>query len=139
MQPPAFLLALVSKSDHRKVESHDESCLAADDEEFDAEFANLKPCCRARVLAARQANQPSCCQKQLEKKPTVGLPGIIAIQALKCRGHSLTVSLLPPSLLSGRDLGVEPSPRVVERLVLLDHSYSGIPRAPATPPPRQLV
>ena len=98
VQPPAFLAALASGVEHCENETVEENCKATQCDELDVELANLKPCCRARVLAARQADKSTCCSQTSRVKTTARLPGIIAIHALKCHGHSLTVSLLPPSL-----------------------------------------
>lgn len=63
-------------------------------------LADLKPCCRQRVLTAQLAttcNRKSSCQP----KPTADvslLPGVIAMHAQRCQGNSLSLSLIPPSI-----------------------------------------
>jgi hypothetical protein len=62
------------------------------------DLAPLKPCCRARAIAARQA---SCCSKRpgiCETEAPAFVPGVLGIHALKCQGNSLSLSLLPPSV-----------------------------------------
>ncbi len=98
VRPPAFLVTQASNRACSRNEMSEKSCSTKQDKEVDTELAQLKPCCRARALAARKANQSSCCQQPSEAKKSVRLPGFIAIHALKCRGHSLSVSLLPPSI-----------------------------------------
>jgi hypothetical protein len=87
---PSYLLAQAADEAH----SHSDNCASPEHQQNDLAF--LKPCCRERVLAARQA---MCCEKRAdccEKRSVAG--GVLAIQALKCQGNSLALSLLPPSL-----------------------------------------
>jgi hypothetical protein len=51
------------------------------------DFADLKPCCRKRVLDARK--------KAKEQAVTTG---VMAIQMLKCQGLSFSLTSLPPSI-----------------------------------------
>jgi hypothetical protein len=53
----------------------------------DAELADLKPCCRKRILAARKA-----------AKEQAATSGVLAIQMLKCQGMSLSFAALPPTI-----------------------------------------
>jgi hypothetical protein len=85
----------------------------------DSQLADLKPCCRKRALAARQA--ASCsrdnanCDSESESDSQEYAPGILAINALKCQGNSLSLSLLPPSIPTdeiGTELPLLPGDKV---------------------------
>jgi hypothetical protein len=65
------------------------------------QLADVKPCCRQRILAAQAR---SCCDRnsenchQAEDVDRSFVPGVLAIHALKCQGLSLSLSLLPPTI-----------------------------------------
>ena len=85
------------------------------------DLSDVKPCCRARVLAARQA---SCCSEKSgcnELKEPILVPGVLAIQALKCQGNSLSLSLLPPSVPTD-EIGTE-LPLLPQETILLSESH----------------
>jgi hypothetical protein len=109
----------------------------------DSQLADLKPCCRKRALAARQA--ASCsrdnanCDSESESDSQEDAPGIIAINALKCQGNSLSLSLLPPSIPTdeiGTDLPLLPGEEVfvAENLFYLPPCFDAV-----VPPPEFAV
>lgn len=73
---PAFLLA----------EAETPTICSADDD-----LADLKPCCRKRILEARQ-----------QTKEQATTTGVLAIQMLKCQGLSLSFTGLPPTITPPR-------------------------------------
>ena len=107
---PDYLLAQISQE--------------ADTHEHD-ELENMKPCCRARALAARQAScctkKSGCCESKKNAEAPAFLPGLLAIHALKCQGHSLSLSLLPPSVPTD-NVGTE-LPLLPQESILLAESY----------------
>jgi hypothetical protein len=106
---PAFLLAEAETS---------ATCSA------DAELADLKPCCRKRILEARQ--------KAKEQTTTTG---VLAIQMLQCQGMSLSFTALPPTITPptvGPELLLLPTDSVVPSNSIL---YEPPTFAAAVPPP----
>jgi hypothetical protein len=92
--------------------------VAAEIDTDPAELAQVKPCCRQRVLTAKSA---SCCDRQSGSCPEArpqnppAIPGVLAIHALKCQGFSLSISLLPPSVPTdeiGTELPLVPGEQV---------------------------
>jgi hypothetical protein len=53
----------------------------------DAGLADLKPCCRKRILEARK-----------KTKEQAAAIGVLAIQMLRCQGMSLSFTALPPTI-----------------------------------------
>jgi hypothetical protein len=97
--------------------------VAGDIDADTADLAEVKPCCRQRVLAAKL---DSCgdrdeegCKKQPAALPPV-VPGVLAFHALKCQGLSLSISLLPPSVPTD-EIGTE-LPLVPGGTILLTES-----------------
>lgn len=137
--PPAFLVVLANEEKHEHDADRADCC---ENDELDAEeLAHLKPCCRARILAQRQAAQQchesdSCCDHLQHKSTQHSVPGVLAFQALKCQGLSLTVSLLPPCVPFADELALDTLGVSTGRLVLFDQSYVGASDAPDVPPPR---
>lgn len=88
------------------------------------DLKNVKPCCRARALAARQAsccsNKSGCCEHK-NTEPPATMPGLLAIHALKCQGNSLSLSLLPPSVPTD-EIGKE-LPLLPQQTILLAESH----------------
>lgn len=116
------------------------------------DLSRLKPCCRARVLASLETSgkktgratwDPSAESSAATRHRTEVAspnrstdPGIIALRALQCRGHWMSIGLLPPSIPAQRARFPEFCPAQCGRLVLLDQSYEGMRHAPDPPPPR---
>ena len=108
VQVPDYLVAQAAE----EVQSQSAKCSTETDD-----LAHLKPCCRARVLAAKNA---SCDSKQ-QTQAQAHMPGVLAIQALKCQGNSLSLSLLPPSVPTD-EIGTE-LPLLPQQSVLLSDSH----------------
>lgn len=71
----------------------------------DAELADLKPCCRKRILDARK-----------KAKNEAGSTGVLAIQMLKCQGLTLSFTALPPTITpptAGTELALLPNDSVL--------------------------
>ena len=139
VKPPSFLVALAAKSTPNHTLFSPSNSYSDEQTGDDPELASLKPCCRARVLAARQASccsQKSGCSKSPEPagaQPVV--PGVLAIQALKCQGNSLSLSLLPPVIPTdkiGTDLPLLPQEplRLAESILYQPPFYAAV-----VPPP----
>lgn len=94
------------------------------------ELADVKPCCRQRILAVKGvmaakgvsatkassacARNSGRCDEEPNTEPPL-IPGVLAIHALKCQGLTLTVSMLPPSVPTdeiGADLLLVPGEQV---------------------------
>jgi hypothetical protein len=81
-------------------------------------MAEVKPCCRQRILAAKLGTccdrKLGCSEEVLADGPPV-VPGLLVIHALKCQGLSLSLSLLPPSVPTdeiGTELPLVPGEQV---------------------------
>lgn len=103
------------------------------------DLENLKPCCRARALAAREAaccgKKSGGCESKKDAEPSATLPGVLAIHALKCQGNSLSLSLLPPSVPTD-NVGTE-LPLLPRESILLaeSHLYQPPTFEAVVPPP----
>jgi hypothetical protein len=130
VQVPDYLLAQAAE----EAQSQFATCSAKADD-----LSGVKSCCRARVLAARQA---SCCSKKSgcrESKSPTFMPGVLAIQALKCQGNSLSLSLLPPSVPTD-EIGAELELSPTDSVVLSENDFYQPPFFDAVvPPPERAV
>lgn len=138
VEPPAFLLA-------RFAEEAKESNLP--------NLADLKPCCRTRVLESWNAEHAAQKTKSA-RTPTLSrthstsptrtecssnrLASQVAVSPLNCQGLSLSLLVLPPTVLSSDVLGLVERPPVAERIELLNADWKCLTQEPATPPPRLL-
>jgi hypothetical protein len=106
------------------------------------ELADVKPCCRQRVLAARVRDccgrKTGVCESEVDTRQPVA-PGILAIQALKCQGNSLSLSLLPPSIPTD-DIGTELELSPSDSIALAESdSYQPPFFETVVPPPERAV
>ena len=133
---PAYLLVQASSVSHH----HEIDGTKCEDDHQD--LTHFKPCCQARVLAARQAirctKKSGRCESKNSGSPAVGT-GILAMQALKCQANTLSLSLLPPSVPTDhidKALGLSPTDalRAVE-----SHLYQPPFFAVVVPPPEFAV
>ncbi len=132
VQVPDYLLAQAAE----EAESQIAMCSAKADD-----LSDVRPCCRARVLAARQA---SCCSKKSgcagskADDAQVAVVGVLAIQALKCQGNSLSLSLLPPSVPTD-EIGTELEFSPTDCVVLSENHFYQPPFFDAVVPPPERV
>jgi hypothetical protein len=98
------------------------------------DLAHLKPCCRARIFAAKNT---SCDSRQKTQAPTPML-GVLAIQALKCQGNSLSLSLLPPSI-PANEIGTEMPLLPQESIYLSESQLYQPPTFDAVVPPPEFA
>lgn len=141
--PPSYVLALVERdSREQHAVCHDGCCEKKG--RADEELAHLPPCCRARALAQRkqtcttkvcQSNETCCAQHQpaAKKRPA---PGMLVLQALKCRGLTVSISLLPPCIPDSTAMSPVGLDAAVEQISLFDQFCTGVSPTPDVPPPR---
>jgi hypothetical protein len=115
--------------------------VAAETSTDSAELAEVKPCCRQRVLTAKVrsccARKSGCCTETQAHEPPL-IPGVLAIHSLKCRGLSLSLSLLPPSVPTdeiGSELPLLPG----ENVLLAECPLYQPPFFEAVVPPPEVV
>lgn len=65
-----------------------------------ADLAKIRPCCRQRVLAeqTRSCSERNSNAYEQDEPESPVVPGVLALHALKCRGSSLSLSMLPPTV-----------------------------------------
>jgi hypothetical protein len=88
------------------------------------EWANARPCCRQRLLAAKLGHgcnrRSASSDEQPEAEPPI-IPGVLAIHALKCQGLSVSVASLPPTIPTdeiGAELALLPGEQVIAAEIL---------------------
>lgn len=107
----------------------------------DVDLAELKPCCRQRVLAAqtkKTCDRSGACDKSDAENKSPLVPGVLAIHALKCQGHSLSISLLPPSIPTD-EIGAELPLMPGENFVLVECLLYQPPFFDAVVPPPEFA
>lgn len=106
-----------------------------------ADLANVKPCCRQRILTAKAAiacdREPESCD-ETPNDSLLPVPGVLAIHALKCQGNSLTLSLLPPSVPND-EIGTELPRLVGERVAIAESLAYEPPFFDAVVPPPEFA
>ena len=90
-------------------------------------------CCSEDAIAGRST--PSCCEKKPAAAPANRGKVVLLLSALKCRGISVSIGLLPPSLPPAHEAislaTVELGPRPVVAVTLYEPPSHDV----ATPPP----
>ena len=134
VEPPQFLLAQAEREAERQL---------------DVKLADLKPCCRARAMQQweqaqqREPDKVACQETAGPERVTPppsqrGVRLFSTIDALKCRGLSPSLTLLPPSVLPEVDLGIDAVHAASEQLFIEDLFFAGRTDQPPSPPPQLL-
>lgn len=144
--PPAFVVALAQAEVAKSATECQKPC--CQDKTHEEDLADLPPCCRARELARREQQacetevcerQGSCCSKKKQAAKKRPASGVIVLQALKCRGVSVSISLLPPCVPEMATMPLDLHNVASEQVALFDHFYAGVSDTPDIPPPRLYV
>jgi hypothetical protein len=122
--PPGFVIAAAAR-ERASASKHQACCESAVCHSTDCR----RPCCAHRESA-------SCCQAASAPRETKSSRSfVLGISALRCRGLSLTVSSMPPSLPLEAVLQRFRADDLVERVCVRERHYQSPTLPVASPPP----